>query len=47
LGFKVVILTDGVKGVNIERDDSNKALDQMVSKGASLIDFKELEAGWV
>ena len=43
----VIILTDGIKGVNIDRDDSRKALDEMVSQGASLIDFKELEAGWV
>ncbi|MDP8216653.1 MAG: nicotinamidase [Candidatus Kaelpia imicola] len=47
LGFKVMVLTDGIKGVNIERDDSRKALDEMVSQGASLIDFKELETGWV
>ncbi|MBI5149150.1 MAG: bifunctional nicotinamidase/pyrazinamidase [Candidatus Omnitrophica bacterium] len=42
--FKVKLLTDAVKGVNIHPDDSKRAIEAMVAAGAVEITFKELEA---
>lgn len=42
--FKVNLLIDAVKGVNIKPDDSQKAMDEMIKSGAVKITFKELEA---
>jgi nicotinamidase/pyrazinamidase len=35
-GFQVVLLTDAVAGVNLEPDDSDRALDEMRRAGAEL-----------
>ncbi len=42
--FKVNLLIDAVKGVNIKPDDSQKAMDEMIKSGAVRITLKELEA---
>lgn len=42
--FKVNILVDAVKGVNIKPDDSQKAMDEMIKSGVIKITLKELEA---
>jgi nicotinamidase/pyrazinamidase len=34
-GFKVVLLLDAIRGVDLEPGDSKKALDEMISAGAS------------
>ncbi|MGE5216770.1 MAG: nicotinamidase [Chloroflexota bacterium] len=34
LGFKVVLLEDAVRGVNLKPDDSERAIEEMVSAGA-------------
>lgn len=38
LGYQVSVITDGCRGVNIQNDDSEKALEEMRVKGAILID---------
>ncbi len=38
LGYQVSVVTDGCRGVNIQDDDSEKALEEMRAKGAALID---------
>ncbi|MCT8250734.1 bifunctional nicotinamidase/pyrazinamidase [Proteus faecis] len=38
LGYQVSVITDGCRGVNIQDDDSEKALEEMQAKGATLID---------
>lgn len=38
LGYQVSVITDGCRGVNIQDDDSEKALEEMRAKGATLID---------
>lgn len=38
LGYQVTVITDGCRGVNIQNDDSEKALEEMLAKGATLID---------
>ncbi|MBG6031728.1 bifunctional nicotinamidase/pyrazinamidase [Proteus hauseri] len=38
LGYQVTVITDGCRGVNIQNDDSEKALEEMQAKGATLID---------
>ncbi|MCM8801276.1 MAG: bifunctional nicotinamidase/pyrazinamidase [Candidatus Omnitrophica bacterium] len=45
-GFKVRLLLDAVKGVNIKKGDSEKAIQEMKTQGAKLINFKELKARW-
>ena len=42
--FKVDLLVDAVKGVNIKPDDSQKAMEEMIKSGAIKITLKELEA---
>ena len=41
-GFKVKLLTDAIKGVDIKPGDSNKAIKEMVKKGAKKINFKDM-----
>jgi nicotinamidase/pyrazinamidase len=36
-GFEVYVLTDGIRAVNVNPDDGEKALKEMVEKGARLI----------
>jgi len=42
-GFEVYILTDGIRAVNVNPDDGEKALKEMVEKGARLITTDMLE----
>lgn len=42
LGYEVDVLVDGCRGVNINADDSQKALDEMVSNGAKLVALNQL-----
>lgn len=42
LGYKVFVVTDACKGVNLQPDDSNQALDEMKKAGAILITSHEL-----
>jgi nicotinamidase/pyrazinamidase len=42
-GFKVKILIDAIKGVNLKPDDSEKAIQKMVKNGAKKITLKQLE----
>jgi len=42
-GFKVKVLVDAVKGVDLEPGDSQEALGEMVKKGASKTTFKSME----
>ncbi|HEO64223.1 MAG TPA: bifunctional nicotinamidase/pyrazinamidase [Candidatus Omnitrophica bacterium] len=42
LGFKVNLLSDAVRGVNLKPGDSQRALDEMRSKGAKIITFQDL-----
>lgn len=37
LGYEVAVLAEGCRGVNLHPDDSQRALEEMVSKGARLI----------
>jgi len=43
-GFKVKLLMDAVRGVDLKPDDSKKAIEKMVKHGAKKITFKKLEA---
>jgi nicotinamidase/pyrazinamidase len=43
LGFKVKILMDAIKGVNLKPKDSENAVKEMVKAGAKLITLKDLE----
>ncbi len=38
LGYKVTVLTEGCRGVNLQSDDSLKAFEQMKENGAHLIE---------
>ncbi|MCM8795695.1 MAG: bifunctional nicotinamidase/pyrazinamidase [Candidatus Omnitrophica bacterium] len=40
--FKVKLLLDAIKGVNLKPDDSKKAIQQMLKKGAKKITLKTL-----
>lgn len=42
LGFKVNLLVDAVKGVNLKPEDSEDAISRMVKDGAKKITFKKL-----
>jgi nicotinamidase/pyrazinamidase len=42
-GFKVRILTDAMKGVDLKRGDSEKAIKEMLREGAKKITLKKLE----
>jgi nicotinamidase/pyrazinamidase len=41
-GFKVKLLIDGIKGVNIKPEDSEEAIEEMVRAGAEKMTLKEL-----
>lgn len=43
-GFKVKVLIDAIKGVNLKPDDSENAIREMVEKGAKKITLKEVES---
>lgn len=42
LGFKVKLLIDGIKGVNLKPKDSEQAIEEMVSRGAEKMTLEEL-----
>lgn len=42
LGFKVILISDGCRGINLEKGDVDKALQEMEEKGASLVTSEEL-----
>jgi len=42
LGFKVNVIEDGCKGVNLSFNDSNNALKEMMEKGAKIIKSDDL-----
>jgi nicotinamidase/pyrazinamidase len=42
-GLKVKLLIDAIKGVNLKKDDSEKAVKEMVKKGAKKITLENLE----
>lgn len=41
-GYKVYLLVDAIKGVDIKPNDSEEAIKKMISKGAELLVFDEL-----
>jgi nicotinamidase/pyrazinamidase len=41
-GFRVKILTDAIKGVNLKPTDSKKAIEEMTKIGAKLITLKDI-----
>lgn len=41
-GYKVRLLTDAIKGVNIKPDDSKNAVNEMLKKGAKKVTLKEV-----
>ncbi len=45
LGFGVTVVTDACRGVNLQPDDSAKALAELAAKGARLVTSAELLAG--
>ncbi len=42
LGYTVFLLTDAVKGVDVQPGDSDRAIDEMLSSGAIGIELKEV-----
>ncbi|MFR3298420.1 MAG: isochorismatase family protein, partial [Fusobacterium sp.] len=42
LGYKVYLVSDGCKGVNINPDDSEKAVEEMKNAGAEIIKSCEI-----
>ncbi|MGL4308474.1 MAG: isochorismatase family protein, partial [Cetobacterium sp.] len=42
LGYKVNVVIEGCRGVNIDSEDSLKALEEMKKAGASIISIKEI-----
>ena len=42
LGYKVYLLVDAIKGVDLNNFDSEKAINEMISNGAKVIVFDEL-----
>ena len=43
LGYETFVLEDGIKGVNVNPEDSEKAIDHMLSKGAILTNKNEVK----
>ncbi|RMA97917.1 nicotinamidase [Hydrogenothermus marinus] len=43
LGYQVFVLEDGIKGVDVNEGDSEKALNLMLDKGATLIKFEDIK----
>jgi nicotinamidase/pyrazinamidase len=41
-GFKVKILVDAIQGVNLKPDDSSKAINEIVGKGAKKLTLKNI-----
>ncbi|MBN1868972.1 MAG: bifunctional nicotinamidase/pyrazinamidase [Candidatus Omnitrophica bacterium] len=41
--FKVILLEDGIKGVNLKADDSTRAIKEMVAGGAQITTFDEFK----
>lgn len=41
-GFKVKLLIDAIKGVNLKPDDSQKAIEKMLKEGAKKVTLKNL-----
>jgi nicotinamidase/pyrazinamidase len=41
-GFEVLVLKDAVRGVDVQPGDSEKALQEMQSKGAKLVSLEEV-----
>ena len=42
LGYQTFVLNDGIKGVNLNKGDVEKAIEEMINKGAVFIDLKDL-----
>lgn len=42
-GFKVKVLTDAIKGVNLKPDDSDNAIKEMKQAGTKFITLKDME----
>lgn len=42
LGYEVYLIEDGIKGVNLNTNDSQKAIDEMCSRGARLINSSKI-----
>ncbi len=42
LGFQTFLLTDGIKGVDVNPGDSEKAIDLMLSEGAVALSFEDI-----
>jgi len=42
LGYEVIILGDAIKGVELRPGDSEKALNEMIEKGAILAEYNEI-----
>ncbi|RMD45649.1 MAG: bifunctional nicotinamidase/pyrazinamidase [Aquificota bacterium] len=45
LGYQTFVLTDAIKGVDVNPGDSEKALNEILSKGGVLIEFSEIKGG--
>lgn len=43
-GFKVAVLGDAIKGVDVKKGDSERAMEEMTEKGADVITLKEMKA---
>nr|WP_307776255.1 bifunctional nicotinamidase/pyrazinamidase [uncultured Cetobacterium sp.] len=43
IGFKTFVIEEGCQGVNLSPNDSDDALREMVSKGASLLKYHEIK----
>lgn len=43
-GFRVKILTDAIKGVNLKPDDSDKAIQEITHQGALLVTFSSMSS---
>src|SRR3989338_6276881 len=43
LGYKVSLLSDAIKGVNLKSEDSTKAISEMLAHGAQSINFPEFQ----
>jgi len=41
-GYEVYLLTDAIRGVNLQPDDSAKAIAEMEAAGARLIDSTQV-----
>ncbi len=46
LDYQVFVLEDGIKGVNLNEGDVEKAVDEMLSKGATFIKISDIKTKW-